>query len=100
MQCPSVGRRAVQAAGESQETASEAIPPQPFAMEAKHFSELAVLNREVRVLLQGVDKHENLIGSVMYPSAGQEGTDLLDLGQQLVERGLGKVRKFSSVQYI
>lgn len=61
-------------------------------MEAKHFTEMATLNREVRILLQGVDKHENVIGSVMYPAASQGSTDLEDLGLQLVERGFAKVR--------
>ena len=74
----------------------EAVPPQPFALEAKHFTEMAVLNREVRIVLQGVDKHDNLIGSLMYQTPSQEGssTELADLGLQLVERGLGKVCMF------
>ena len=31
--------------------------PAPFAREAKHFSEIRLLNREVKVLLEGVDSH-------------------------------------------
>lgn len=83
MQCPAIGRRAT--------ADSEAIAPQPFALEARHFSEMAVLNREVRVLLQGVDKHDNLIGSVVFPSS--DGTDAkpVDLGKELLDRGLAKV---------
>lgn len=94
VQCPSVGRRGSQPGEGSQEPATEAVPPQPFALEAKHFSEVAVLNREVRIVLQGVDKHDNLIGSVMYPTGGPESTDLADLGLQLVERGLARVSIF------
>ena len=85
MQCPAIGRRA----GKDPET--EAIPAQPFAMEARHFSEMAVLNREVRVLLQGVDKHDNLIGSIVYPSSDGPDAKPVDLGKELLDRGLAKV---------
>ena len=51
-----------------------------------------MLNREVRVVLQGVDKHDNLIASVLYSSGvGEQGAQPLDLGLQLVERGLARV---------
>lgn len=43
--------------------------PEPLAREAKWFSESRVLNREVRVVLEGVDKYNNLFGSVFYPEA-------------------------------
>ena len=61
--------------------------PEPFAREAKHFTEMKVLNREVRVNLEGVDRYENLFGSVLVPDDGQP----TDLGQQLVKAGLAKV---------
>ncbi len=46
-----------------------------------------VLNREVRVVLEGVDKHGNLLGSLMYPEAETP----VDLGEKLVTSGLAKV---------
>ncbi len=46
-----------------------------------------VLNREVRVVLEGVDKHGNLLGSLMYPEAETP----VDLGEKLVSSGLAKV---------
>ena len=46
---------------------------------------------QVRVVLQGVDKHENLIASVLYSSGGEQGAQPLDLGLQLVEQGLARV---------
>lgn len=49
---------------------------------------MRVLNREVRVILEGVDKHDNLIGRLMYVGSGEE---LVDLGTQLVSAGLAKV---------
>lgn len=52
---------------------------------------MAVLNREVRILLQGVDKHDNLIGSVVYPSSDGPDAKPIDLGKELVDRGLARV---------
>ena len=46
-----------------------------------------VLNREVRVVLEGVDKHGHLLGSLMYPEADTP----VDLGEKLVSSGLAKV---------
>lgn len=48
---------------------------------------MRVLNREVRVVLEGIDKHNNLLGSLVYP----EGDTVVDLGNELVSRGLAKV---------
>ncbi|KAJ0111997.1 hypothetical protein Patl1_01347 [Pistacia atlantica] len=53
----------------------------PYAVDAKHFTELRVLNREVRIVLEGVDKFSNLIGSVYYP----DGETAKDLALELVE---------------
>ena len=50
-------------------------------------SQTRVLNREVRVVLEGVDKHGNLLGSLMYPEAETP----VDLGEKLVTSGLAKV---------
>lgn len=49
--------------------------------------QVRVLNREVRVVLEGIDKHNNLLGSLVYPEADT----VVDLGNQLVSRGLAKV---------
>jgi staphylococcal nuclease domain-containing protein 1 len=43
--------------------------PEPLSREAKWFTESRCLNREVRVVLEGVDKYNNLFGSVFYPEA-------------------------------
>lgn len=79
----------------------------PFALEAKYFTEIRVLNRDVsrfminfiffasslfqflnilldiqvRIVLEGVDKFSNLIGSVYYP----DGDSAKDLALELVE---------------
>ncbi len=46
------------------------------------------VTRDVRVVLQGVDKYNTLFGAVVYP----EGDQLLSLGEQLAVAGLADVR--------
>ncbi|KAL5979958.1 Translin-1 [Asimina triloba] len=59
---------------------STEVSPDRFGREAKHFTEIRVLNRDVRIVLEGVDKFSNLIGSVYYAD-GDSPTDLaLELG--------------------
>lgn len=85
---------------------STEVSPDSFGREAKHFTEFRVLNREVRecflfvtlsiassqmtqmiypiqvrIVLEGVDKFNNLIGSVYYP----DGESAKDLALELVE---------------
>lgn len=72
--------------------AASEVPPDPYAREAKHFTELRVLNRDVRVVLEGVDKFSNLIGSVHYP----DGDVAKDLALELVENGLAKFVEWSA----
>ncbi|XP_010547787.1 PREDICTED: staphylococcal nuclease domain-containing protein 1-like [Tarenaya hassleriana] len=66
--------------------------PDPFSMEAKYFTELRVLSRNVRIVLEGVDKFSNLIGSVHY----SDGETVKDLGLELVENGLAKYVEWSA----
>nr|KAJ0212843.1 hypothetical protein LSAT_V11C400165490 [Lactuca sativa] len=40
------------------------VSPDPYRREAKHFTEIHVLNKDVRIVLEGVDKFSNLIGYV------------------------------------
>ncbi|KAK1358039.1 hypothetical protein POM88_051295 [Heracleum sosnowskyi] len=59
--------------------------PEDFARESKHFTEIRVLHREVRIFLEGVDIHGKLIGRVRYLDGQPK-----DLAEQLVENGLAK----------
>ncbi|CAG7896036.1 unnamed protein product [Brassica rapa] len=68
------------------------VSSDPFALEAKYFTELRVLNRDVRIVLEGVDKFNNLIGSVYY----SVGETVKDLGLELVENGLAKYVEWSA----
>ncbi|KAK3284178.1 hypothetical protein CYMTET_8157, partial [Cymbomonas tetramitiformis] len=95
IQSPSMGRRpaAPPPTAEGEVTALPAAPvPDPFAREAKHFSECKVLNREVRVVLQGVDKFSNLFGSLYHADCEQP----VDLAEQLCRLGMAKVVDWSA----
>ncbi|KAI3684387.1 hypothetical protein L6452_33610 [Arctium lappa] len=76
-------------------TASSAyneVAPDPYGREAKHFTEIRVLNRDVRIVLEGVDKFSNLIGSVYYP----DGEAAKDLALELIENGFAKYVEWSA----
>ncbi|CAN4086534.1 unnamed protein product [Withania somnifera] len=68
------------------------VSPDPYGREAKHFTETRVLNRDVRIVLEGVDKYSNLIGSVYYP----DGESAKDLGLELIENGYAKYVDWSA----
>ncbi|OIT07317.1 PREDICTED: ribonuclease TUDOR 1-like [Nicotiana attenuata] len=68
------------------------VAPDPYGREAKHFTETRVLSRDVRIVLEGVDKYSNLIGSVYYP----DGESAKDLGLELVENGFAKYVEWSA----
>ncbi|GAB4848598.1 Translin-1 [Ancistrocladus abbreviatus] len=70
------------------------VSPEPFGREAKHFTETRVLNREVRIVLEGVDKFSNLIGSVYYPDG--DSPTAKDLALELVVNGLAKYVEWSA----
>ncbi|URE46439.1 Staphylococcal nuclease domain-containing protein [Musa troglodytarum] len=71
------------------------VAPDPFGREAKHFTEICVLSRDVRIVLEGVDKYSNLIGSVYYPD-GDTAKDLaLDLVQN-VRKGFARFLEWSA----
>ncbi|KAM2075632.1 hypothetical protein ACFX1T_038489 [Malus domestica] len=68
------------------------VAADPFALEAKHFTEIRVLHRDVRIVLEGNDKFSNLIGSVYYP----DGDSAKDLALELVENGYAKYVEWSA----
>ncbi|XP_076911502.1 ribonuclease TUDOR 2-like [Bidens hawaiensis] len=68
------------------------VSPDAFGREAKHFTEIRVLNRDVRIVLEGVDKFSNLIGSVYYA----DGDSPKDLAMELIENGYAKYVEWSA----
>ena len=66
VQCPSMGRRPAAAPAEGADSAAAvaaAAPeaaPEPFAREAKYYTELRTLNKEVTIVLEGVSQVSSL----------------------------------------
>ncbi|TVU29909.1 hypothetical protein EJB05_21500 [Eragrostis curvula] len=72
--------------------AATEVPPDRFGREAKHFTETRVLNRDVRIVVEGTDSYSNIIASVYYP----DGETAKDLALELVENGLAKYVEWSA----
>lgn len=53
--------------------------PEPFALEAVHWVEARLLNRDVQIVIRGIDKTDNVYGEVVFPK-GDVTTKLLELG--------------------
>ncbi|KAG2491495.1 hypothetical protein HYH03_010073 [Edaphochlamys debaryana] len=118
VQCPSMGRRAVAAEpavaaeGEGAAAAPTAASiaassaAEPFAREAKAFTEARILNRDVKLVLEGVDKYGNLFGTVLYtppaPAPAAPGAASAPapageehLAEELLKQGLAKCVEWS-----
>lgn len=61
---------------------------EPFAHEAKYFVESRLLNRDVHVLLEGVDKYNNFYGTIQHPAG--------NISEEVLKVGLGKVVDWSA----
>ncbi|KAF5838613.1 hypothetical protein DUNSADRAFT_2521 [Dunaliella salina] len=124
VQAPSMGRRAAPSATtpttdgpDAPSTAPGSVPPgpsaaaiagtsnaEPFALEAKSLTESRALNRDVRLIVEGVDKYNNLFASVLVPppaaangAANGSGAKVEDesLAELLVKAGYAKCAEWS-----
>jgi staphylococcal nuclease domain-containing protein 1 len=76
----------IQAPGIKRNDAGEELV-QPFAREARFFAESRLLNREVNLVLEGVDKYKNFFATVIHPAG--------NIAEHLLEAGLVKVVEWS-----
>ncbi|XP_074275128.1 ribonuclease TUDOR 1-like [Silene latifolia] len=67
------------------------VAPDPFGREAKHFTELRTLHRDVRFLPETGDRFNNLTGSIYYDDAGE----VKNLALELAKNGLAKYVEWS-----
>ncbi|TDH69496.1 hypothetical protein CCR75_002259 [Bremia lactucae] len=74
---------------DAQEKTSTPSGPAPYAQEAKHFTEVRLLHRDVELKFEGVDKFGNLFGSVVHPSGR-------NISVELLQNGLGRMADWSS----
>ena len=71
-----------------------AVPAAEASLMCSHLQKQTLHRcREVRVVLEGVDKSGNLFGTIMYP----HGEEAADLGLHLVQAGLAKVSPRASL---
>ncbi|KAH9625611.1 hypothetical protein KSS87_016087 [Heliosperma pusillum] len=67
------------------------VAPDPFGREAKHFTEMRTLHRDVRILPETGDRFNNLTGSIYYDEAGE----VKNLAMELAKNGLAKYVEWS-----
>lgn len=109
VQAPSMGRKARPAtSGEggeegakdgAKEGGREATAPEPLAPEAKHFVESRVLQRDVTIVPEGVDKYDNLLVTLLFAEGAGSGCGkehATGLAQQVLGAGLGKIAEWSA----
>ena len=89
---PSMGRKGVKNEDGTEQT------PEPFAIEAKHFTEMSLLHRDVRVILEGVDRRNNFIGSIL--PADVNDAEFVNVGESLCRLGLAQVHEASAAAMI
>ena len=91
IQCPSMGKKAQADGGEVNEG------PEPFAREGRHLAESLCLNRDVKLVIEGVNQYGGLIASLKYPLQGENGADgeVGDLGLALVTAGMARCAEWS-----
>ncbi|GJQ13291.1 hypothetical protein GpartN1_g5082.t1 [Galdieria partita] len=71
------------------------LVPQPFALNARLFSEHRLLNRVVRLDVVGFDKNETIVGEVFLVSDGTEGgVDEHYIGEELLRVGLARTNNW------
>jgi len=63
----------------SDKSKEDAKEPEPFALEANHWVEARLLNRDVQIVIRGIDKTDNVYGDILFPK-GDVTTKLLELG--------------------
>lgn len=78
--CPRINAAKQQSAPDAEASVSK---PEPFALQARHFTELRLLNREVQIVMQTLDRTGNVLGSVLHPKG--------NIAVEMVKNGLAKV---------
>ena len=81
--CPRINASKQQSAPELEGTSNSVSKPEPFALQARHFTELRLLNREVQIIMQTLDRTGNVLGSVLHPKG--------NIAVEMVKNGLARV---------
>lgn len=81
--CPRINASKQQSGPEIEGTNTSVSKPEPFALQARHFTELRLLNREVQIVMQTLDRTGNVLGSVLHPKG--------NIAVEMVKNGLARV---------
>lgn len=73
--------------GSAAAAASAAPKPEPHALESRYFTESRLLQREVDVVVGGIDKYGTLYGTILHPKG--------NISLELVKTGLARVVDYS-----
>lgn len=57
--------------------------PEPYSLQSRVFSELRLLNREINVIMQGLDRMGNVLGTVLHPKG--------NISIEILKNGLAKI---------
>lgn len=60
---------------------------EPFALEAKFFTEVRILNRDVKIRIEDADDYGSIFGSVLHPNG--------NIAVLLTRNGFGKIQDWS-----
>ena len=71
--------------------------PEPFALEARFFSEMNVLQREIQVTVRGVDKGGNALAKVDFQrwDPQRQRRVIINLSEELLRLGFAKIAEWS-----
>jgi staphylococcal nuclease domain-containing protein 1 len=61
--------------------------PEPYSREAKHFCDLRLLHRKLDVRIDGLDKYDNFVGSILHPAG--------NISEELLKAGLARIADWS-----
>ena len=89
---PSMGRK-----GAKNEDGTEQ-GPEPFAREAKNFTELSLMHRDVRVILESLDRRDNFIASILPADVNDK--SFVNVGEALCRYGLAQVHESSAAALV
>ena len=92
VQCPNMGKRAAAEPSDGDGDAPRPeTQPEPFAREAKHFTETRALHRDATLILEGEDKYHNLYATFSFDDAPN-----VDVAEELTRNGLARVADWSA----
>jgi len=67
--------------------------PEPYSLQAKHFTEMRLLHRKVQVVLHSIDRNDNVLCSVLHPK-GNIAAEMLRCGlARVADRSLAVIPK-------